>query len=116
MIEQSRTDFRRRPSQAIEKEVQKGLSICPRTRYYTPRPRGRGQTARNPKGRVGAWRSLVARCNGVAKVAGSNPVAPTRNSKRNRHLRIMPGGGFSLWLPWVPYGFHAGATTNPRLG
>ena len=24
------------------------------------------------------WRSLVARCNGVAKVAGSNPVTPTK--------------------------------------
>src|SRR5690554_5314491 len=96
MIEQSRTDFRRRPSQAIEKEVQKGLSICPRTRYYTPRPRGRGQTARNPKGRVGAWRSLVARCNGVAKVAGSNPVAPTRKHSKNGHLAHRAGGRLSL--------------------
>ena len=26
---------------------------------------------------VGAWRSLVARCNGVAEVGGSNPLAPT---------------------------------------
>ena len=27
----------------------------------------------------GAWRSPVAHCNGVAEVAGSNPVAPTIN-------------------------------------
>ena len=26
---------------------------------------------------VGAWRSLVARCNGVAEAGGSNPLAPT---------------------------------------
>src|SRR5205085_8437050 len=27
--------------------------------------------------RIGAWRSLVARLNGVQKVGGSNPLAPT---------------------------------------
>ncbi len=27
---------------------------------------------------VGAWRSLVARFNGVEEVVGSNPAAPTR--------------------------------------
>ena len=27
--------------------------------------------------KTGAWRSLVAHCNGVAGVGGSNPLAPT---------------------------------------
>ena len=37
----------------------------------------------NPVGKIvinntaGAWRSLVAHCNGVAGVGGSNPLAPT---------------------------------------
>ena len=31
------------------------------------------------KNKFGAWRSPVAHCNGVAEVAGSNPVAPTIN-------------------------------------
>jgi hypothetical protein len=30
---------------------------------------------------VGAWRSLVAHCNGVAGVGGSNPLAPTKENK-----------------------------------
>ena len=42
----------------------------------------------------GAWRSLVARCNGVAKVAGSNPVAPTKEHSKNRRFRINPSGVF----------------------
>src|SRR5690554_275119 len=46
----------------------------------------------------GAWRSLVARCNGVAKVAGSNPVAPTKEHSKNRRFRINPSGGFFVVL------------------
>ena len=38
---------------------------------------------------IGAWRSLVARCNGVAEVAGSNPVAPT-----NLKSQILNVSGF----------------------
>jgi len=32
-------------------------------------------------GNIGAWRSLVARLNGVQKVGGSNPLAPTTKRK-----------------------------------
>src|SRR5690242_18049792 len=33
---------------------------------------------------LGAWRSLVARLNGVQKVGGSNPLAPTRVIRPSR--------------------------------
>jgi hypothetical protein len=33
---------------------------------------------------VGAWRSLVARFNGVEEVVGSNPAAPTRRRIKRR--------------------------------
>jgi hypothetical protein len=44
---------------------------------------------------VGAWRSLVAYLNGVQRVGGSNPLAPT-NGERNRLLGgFFIGGGSS---------------------
>lgn len=34
---------------------------------------------------IGAWRSLVARFNGVEEVVGSNPAAPTDNENGRFH-------------------------------
>lgn len=57
----------------------------------------------------GAWRSLVARCNGVAKVAGSNPVAPTKIIK-NRRFGENQSAVF-CWL--VKYWEYFGKTVAP---
>ena len=41
-------------------------------------------------GRIGAWRSLVARLNGVQKVGGSNPLAPTLATRDGRLVTSLP--------------------------
>ncbi len=42
----------------------------------------------------GLWRSLVARCTGGAKVAGSNPVSPTIFQSKPI---VVFGGGLFAW-------------------
>ena len=43
---------------------------------------------------VGVWRSLVAHLHGVQGVEGSNPFAPTSNTKG---FRLIAGNPFSLY-------------------
>ena len=51
----------------------------------------RTQDYRNPglvNNTAGAWRSLVAHCNGVAGVGGSSPLAPTNSVFSSRFLVV----------------------------
>lgn len=60
---------------------------------------------------------MVARCNGVAEVAGSNPVAPTRKTSKNGHLAYQGGGRFSFSLSscWVANRLHATRQQQPAI-
>jgi hypothetical protein len=46
---------------------------------------------------IGAWRSLVAHLPGGQRVAGSNPVAPTKNSNKNQCFKVCHSNAAKIW-------------------